>query len=59
MRRNKPVDMANPEDSKSVVYLSHEVQKVKLQIRWQVAQGVEACIKVSFISFHFQIFTVL
>lgn len=27
-------DMANPNDSKSIVYLSHEVQKVMLPIRW-------------------------
>ena len=40
-------DTANPEDSKSVVYLSHEVQKVRLLIGWQVAQGAETCIKVS------------
>lgn len=26
-------DMANPNDSKSIVYLSHEVQKVMLPIR--------------------------
>lgn len=40
------------------MYLSHEVQKIKLLIRSQAAQRAETCIKVSFMSFYFQIFTV-
>lgn len=49
-------DKANPDGNKSAVYLSHDVQRAKLLLRWQLAQGAVTCIKVSFMSFHFQIF---
>lgn len=46
--------MANPDDSKSVVYLSHEVQKVNAP---DGVTGSSNYMKVSVISFYFQIFT--